>query len=403
MSDGLCGDVSGLVFYSGNLTWNDQDRCACASWYGFELDDEGECTGRNAQWYLSFIIDTISIILALIALVVGVSMLIRLLLLSQTNRFNSMNITTLYSSFALAFFSAWRICALVVLLRPDRYNRLIDDEKFSDFVVVDRVTSSATSLFATLSALNVALVWFHVAEQSKKFRQRVGRSFNKYRNAIIAFEVVFSGLLIAFMALNQPFLATLIALPFLILIVITFSVGQRKMSQLLSGAVGSFSDKTPQEFDQESEKSPGGLKRLASSVMGVSKSNVSENNKYYRMLKLIQVTSQRMIICILFMLIFGIAYGVMSLIGWKEYAPIGKISRITLMNDLFAIAILGAVLSVQYYLYANLRAVVNRIRGTENSVVTSTDRDLSGQPSDYTFTFNGTPTVTDVQGKNFTE
>jgi len=363
-----CGTFPpGFVCYDRDLEWNELNVtfCGCISFYGFGLDaDSGLCTNREAQWHLSAVLTLISLSVAFLAFVVGSVSLFRLLRIQEGRLFSTHNTTAFLANVTLLLFIVWRINFILLLFNPNEYNEFPfeDGERLSTFTIPDRTLASITSLFATLTALNISLLWLDVAESSRRFRQRVHTNFSKYRITIYVFQVLLLVLIVIFQALNYPFLSVVAAMPFLFFVVVTYIIGQYKMVGLLNVAGLTVSTGPAEPVESEPKKKRGIMSRMASSFQTRGSSKESES-RYLEMLRLIVLTTRGLVTALTLLFVFGGIFAITSLLGWKEYSEPGKISLTATAFDLFAVSMLFAMIIVHFYVYKNLQANINRIKG----------------------------------------
>ncbi|GBG24009.1 Hypothetical Protein FCC1311_002272 [Hondaea fermentalgiana] len=369
--------------------------CDCATWYGWTGDD---CTELSWVTYIHVALQMITALIALVWALAGIHVLWRLFRVDRdSNFFSAGNITAMYSTLALLFMLAWRLINIVMFLRPDLYDlRLVDEtDKLTQLTVPDRTITAATATFTTLCALNVSLMWLQVANQSKRLRKEVAY-FTVYRKIIIAFEILFTLAIVIVMALNMPFYATLVAYPFIIFLFVTYAIGQHKMTALLNGASLSKSSSAKDTSPENMGSSSKTLQHADSSKHVTTTS--ANTDRYKQMLRLIRNTSRGVVFCGFIVLVFGALYAILAF-NWKNYAPVGTISIVTISNDIFVFGIVGTCAIVQWYIWRVLGARVRRLTGGE----ASSSEQLNTAQNDNSFTNTGSFNVNMRQVGSFSD
>lgn len=376
----ICYTSEQSWFYEGFGDDVGNSTCACATWYGWTGDD---CLELSMPTYVSLSIQSLTALGALIWGLLGAYTIWRVYRVDRENKFfTAGNITAIFCNLALWLLFAWRLVNIVMFTRPDLYYMHIsgDTDKLTELTVPDRTLTALTACFTTLSGLNISLMWLQVADESRRLRHQVAY-LTWYRKVIIAFEITYAIAIIAVMAANVPFYATLVSFPFILFVVVTFLIGQHKMTSLLNSITsthGHYNATTSSSQDSPNE----GGSTVTTSARNIHKrtgGSKMSTERYRDMLRLIRTTSRSTCFFATLVLIGGAAYAGLAL-NWKEYAKVGKVSPVTLLNDLFILAILGVLASVQWYVWEVLRARVQRIQEM------NADQDEVTHPEDNSFT-----------------
>ncbi|GBG24008.1 Hypothetical Protein FCC1311_002262 [Hondaea fermentalgiana] len=346
-----------VVDTTGNST------CACSTWYAWSGDDCMELTNYT---YVLIALQLFVTVTAFVWACIGLHVLWRIRTVYKEDKFfNPSNITAIFSTCSLLVLATWRAILTVTFFSPDKLtaSQASDTDKYSIYTPGDRVFGTLTALFATLSALNVSLMWLQVANSSKRFRRQHFK-FGFYRKVIIAFEIIYSILIITLMIANLPSFATLVSFPFIIFVVITFSLGQIKMNSLLHSMTTGSKTGPASNSDDAAEGSDSGTG---------TDSKAESTRRYRNMMRLIRNTSRFVIFWGVIIIATGLAYALMAM-NWREYAPIDGFPMVTLGNELFAIGILGISVSIQWYVWRIIRARARR-GAKQNAAATSRGAD----------------------------
>eukprot|EP00512_Aurantiochytrium_limacinum_P006728 CAMPEP_0171514404 /NCGR_PEP_ID=MMETSP0959-20130129/2824_1 /TAXON_ID=87120 /ORGANISM="Aurantiochytrium limacinum, Strain ATCCMYA-1381" /LENGTH=235 /DNA_ID=CAMNT_0012052723 /DNA_START=328 /DNA_END=1035 /DNA_ORIENTATION=- len=191
----------------------------------------------------------------------------------------------------------------------------------------------------------------------------------------------------------------LVAFPFIIFVVLSFIVGHRRLTALLHEASSTVDPERQRPKSKSQDftappKTPETIKTegLRPVVETPAQLTYGPNQakapleRYRKMLKFVHTTTRSAILWSCVTLIGGVAYAVLAL-DWKQYAPVGKISAATILNDIFVYGILGVLVAAQWYIWRVLSNRVKRISELEAK------QDLSNNfesPVDPSFTDTST-------------
>ena len=122
-------------------------------------------------------------------------------------------------------------------------------------------------LFSTLAMLNISLVWIEIADNAQSLR-RTSSNIQRYRNALIVYYIIFLSLIILSLALGSITIATAVALPGLLFVIVTYIVGFVKMRRMLKAYLIA-SENTP-EVKNGSSSNLNGPRKIRSSLKAIS-------------------------------------------------------------------------------------------------------------------------------------
>jgi hypothetical protein len=90
-----------------------------------------------------------------------------------------------------------------------------------------------TFLFSTLSMLNISLVWIQIADNAEKMRRTTTINITRYRNFLIAYYVLFFGVIVFAISFQNLIVAAAVSLPGIVFVIISYLLGFFKMRKML--------------------------------------------------------------------------------------------------------------------------------------------------------------------------
>jgi uncharacterized BrkB/YihY/UPF0761 family membrane protein len=292
--------------------------------------------------------------------------------------------TTLSLLLVSVTITLWSICTILATMRPQDFNAFPGaEEKFSFWGVAMRPAVFATIVLTVFCCVNVSVMWVEVAFNAKNLRQG-GVTVQRYKYASYGFLLLFSAVQAAIALVGKWDIATVAAQPFLVVLLVVFLVGRRRMLAVLETSLHlSLGDSAASKQSSE----------VAS---GAGKEETTKQRKLRRAMVSIQRCSLHVCIGIVGVTITGLIYFVFSSLlakvkgtsGSREFARYGQFSWLTLAAQLIVIFVIYAVFTIFLYTHRGNQKIIKQVQGASSSDSSSASKDeTSFQPSKMEVSF----------------
>jgi len=397
------------------LPQNVSSLCACSTFYGWRGPT---CESPGTQTLFLLVIASGILVAALMGFIYAIRAMRRLWEASPSMRALRKNpscATLIYVFSSLLSVIAWRLSTIVVLTSPEKNDLAlsVSDEKLHRGIVAENSFKALAMIFATLASLNVSLVWIHVARKSARMVRVEPNQWGNFDKAVYAFEILFVAVLIVGATRARTALAAALALPFLLIIAISYAWGLREMRQLLvllgqSVEIQSVIDETPREgsyvsppyseslsmpaspewADREStnprfEESGDGdglaetpaqsrrsrvLQALQTPIRAAStrfrkpsldktsKKGREVRNRYMKLLTKITKTATLVMTSVMVLFVSAFVFAFLSLyFGEREICSPDNLCWPSILSEIISLFIVGLVATIEHYVYHNTK------------------------------------------------
>jgi hypothetical protein len=312
-----------LICYS-NVTWiasyqsapfDNQTNCLCSTWWG-RYDAPG-CASTSpaptAFWFAT------CVLLATCFYAATLHALYEIRALAK-GRGLSWDITTtsllqvLSADLLFGTSQVLILCSFTASAGSDTY--IVQSQKTSRTLRASQFLFVLAILMAALASVTISLLWIQFAERTRRL-QKSGRHLHPVlARTAFAFECAFGATIVAFCALGNMPLAQLASIPYGVIILSCYLVGNVRMNSTLNVA-------------HRAQARP----------------------EFISMLRAIRVATVFISLSLLGAISVGVCYGALSLsVGWKEQTPPGAVSSIVALSQASPFCFLVGVVAVQYYL-----------------------------------------------------
>jgi len=297
----------------------------------------------------------------------------------------------------------WRCLLAAIVLSPGHFNKFLEDdedaEKFTDIIVFQQPVVLLSLGFTTVACMNVSVMWIEIAMRVKQMRTRLTRNVTYYRRSMFIFQGVFILVMALFAILNlfeQVFAA---GAPFLLVLMVLFIVGRRRLAEVLKGAI-------------EVETSSKGAQ---TSNTGSSRSSQQARAT----MEAINLTSLRVIFSITLAFVFGALYILFNVVldpnGSREFSQPGKFGVAQFALEGLSVSLLMMLIAIEMYARRNtyitigldvmrttkrtsMRASFTGITDQVTSPFPNSNNDSFALPTETSPYGRGSFTVEDIEG-----
>jgi len=358
MSSSACerdGECPGVTVCWVNPNWNNNENlCDCSHWYGYTGDN---CLSLSSHSYIFITSVVLQIVVAVVALVVGGNALLRYLKVVGRFRRSFQLATMLLLLVAFVLHIVWRGIVLGAILTPERHDlrsRSNDTGKIHEFAIIERGFISLTVMVGALALFNVSLLWIQVAEKSRRMSTELSRRLAIYQRAVYVMQAVVSGGVIAMMAAGLTGFVVFFVLPFVLILVVTYAFGARKLSAVLLSA---------RDFEVSND--------------GKTNEGSSMADRYDRLLWRIRFAATWISIFLLCTMASGLVYSGFTVLGDGQRAaldPRRPVQFVVAANEGIPFFFLLTLITCEYYVRGNLKFRLDSGAGTSSM----NDESLSG-------------------------
>lgn len=222
-------------------------------------------------------------------------------------------------------------------------------------------------LFAVLAASFVSVTWVELAEAAK-VSGRSGATVRRYRLFATVFNCAFGAAMLAIASAQLIEYVLIVALPFVVVLIITFSVGRRRLTRLLS---------TYSKLADAAHAGPGSTSAAAVSSgavagagAGARSSDVARSvaERTRRSILAIKLCALRFIVSVLLVILFGGAATALfsSAVvsgGWRSQfsSPAsGYLNPVALLHELTTASMLCGVAALSVYSHRSAKKLIER-------------------------------------------
>ncbi len=378
----LCYHANSSSWLMSTVAGADADgTCLCNAWYGW---GGPACMELSAGSYLLVTVCALQICVALGMGAFSAHDVVRLFANGKVQMTAGLR-TTLSLLLVSLTITLWSICVILATTRPQDFDAIPGgEEKFSFWTVVMRPAVFATTVLTVFCCVNVSVMWVEVAFNARSMRKG-GVTVQRYKYVSYGFLLLFSAVQAALAAVAKWDLAAVAAQPFLVVLLVVFVVGRRRMLAVLESSLQlSLGDSAASK--QSSEATLG----------GAGKEETAKQQKLRRAMVSIQRCSLHVCIGIFGVTIAGIIYFVFNSLlakvkgtsGSREFARYGQFSWLTCAAQLIVISIIYVNFSIFLYTHRGNKKIIKQVQGTSSTEHSSASKDEpSFQPSKMEVSF----------------
>jgi len=362
--DGGCAGVT-VCWVEPDWSESNANVCDCNHWYGYTGDD---CLSLSSQSYFMIASTVTQMLIAAVALLVGVMSLQKYLKNTGGFRRNYQFATMALLLLALVLHIVWRGIVCGAVLTPERHDldaRSNDTGKIHEFAIVERVFISLTVMVGALALFNVSLLWIQVAEKSKRLSTKLSQRLAIYQRAVYVMQAVVALGVIVLMAAGLTGFVVFFVLPFVLFLIITYAFGARGLSAVLIAA---------RDFQISND---GKSEQQGGSTMG---------DRYDKLLRRIRFTATWIPVFLFFTMASGLIYSGFTVFGAGQRAaldPRKPVQFVVAANEGIPFFFLLTLLTCLQYVRGNLKSQVARNQQSsahEGSQVESSSFVVSSNP-----------------------
>jgi hypothetical protein len=350
---------------------NTSGTCLCNAWYGWRGRTCGELSAGS---YLLVVVCALQICVAVGVGVFSAHDVVRLFAHGKVQLTSGLR-TTLSLLLVGMTITMWSICVILATLRPQDFNAFPGggNEKFSFWTVLMRPAVFATTVLTVFCAANVSVMWVEVAFNAKSMRKGVG-TVQRYKYATYGFLGLFSAVQAAMAAVGKWDLAAVAAQPFLVVLLIVFIVGRRRMLAVLESSL------------QLSLDGSGSSKQSEAA----GKEETAKQRKLRRAMISIQRCSLHVCIGIFGVTVSGLIYFIFNSLlapvpgtsGSQEFSRYGQFSWLTFVAQLIVLSVIYVNAAIFLYTHRGNKKIIKQCEGEHSTEQSSATKDEpSFQPS----------------------
>jgi hypothetical protein len=372
--------AAGMLCYNANSSsWltslvpgaDANGTCLCNAWYGW---GGPACTELSAGSYLLAITCALQICVALGICAFSVQDLMKLFANGKVQMTAGMRTTVSLVLVSLTII-IWSTCVILAVVRPQDFNEIPGgEEKFSFWTVMMRPAVFATTVLTVFCAVNVSVMWVEVAFNARSMRQG-GVTVQHYKYASYGFLFLFSAVQAALAAVGKWDLAAVAAQPFMIVLLVVFLVGRRRMLAVL---------------DSSLQLSLGTSGTGSKDNSETGKEEKAKQQKLRRAMDSIQRCSLHVCLGIFGLAISGVVYFVFNSLlakvkgtgGAREFARYGQFSWLTPVTQCIVLSIIYINFTIFLYTHRGNRKIIKQAQGASSTQHSSASKEEpSFQPS----------------------
>jgi hypothetical protein len=199
--------------------------CGCLS-----AQTGADCTQRSAQGWARLAFESLALLLAAPALVVGIRDLMRIargrVIARKSRLLNVVEATSLFATGAVCFSSLMVIYYITWYSLP-RTDTIALDGRIQRVSSISSmmVVSVLAFFFVTISCLNVTLLWLSIAQDARRVRMSNNNLILRYKYLLALYYLIFGVLIIAFAIINKYDTAFFVAVPAIFVVILTCLYG----------------------------------------------------------------------------------------------------------------------------------------------------------------------------------
>jgi hypothetical protein len=312
-----------------NTTWtNFTAKCACSTWFGFDGPD---CLTVGKTSTSVFRITTTSILLTLwwLTFLVGTFDFIRLLRFGD-RKWTVTHTCQLQLIIACVFLGLGEIFGMHTNLHAEELVIFLPGTPYKTthlFFPKQMLTTFGYScIFLALSTL--PLHWREIAHQA--FRGKQAKRKLSYVKPLIAFELSFATVEIVLTALTMPSAAYIAAIPFVVIVIISYGIGGTALIRVLT------------------------------SVAQTQANDSMQKTRFLKSARSVAGTSIRMFVVGAIVLIMNLVFALVSFdTVWRELCQPGVLAQPIVIGFLSSLSLVSALWLGQYYISTSIQSTLS--------------------------------------------